>query len=44
MLIQLIEFKLEIKRKNIVDNRENIGDVKLTDTQFVKERESRYVK
>ena len=30
----------ELKRMNIVNNRENIWDVKLTDTHFVRERES----
>merc|ERR1712112_817400 len=34
----------EIKRTKIVNNRENMWDVKLTDTHFVRERESRYEK
>ena len=34
----------ELKRMKIVNNRENIWDVKLTDTHFVRERESRYGK
>ena len=34
----------ELKRLKIVNNRENIWDVKLTDTHFVRERESRYGK
>ena len=29
----------ELKRMKIVNNRENIWDVKLTDTHFVRERE-----
>merc|ERR1712002_653612 len=32
----------ELRRMKIVNNRENIWDVKLTDTHFVRERESRY--
>merc|ERR1712112_437595 len=34
----------ELRRMKIVNNRENIWDVKLTDTHFVRERESRYGK
>ena len=34
----------ELKRMKIVNNRENIWDIKLTDTHFVRERESRYGK
>merc|ERR1712243_246654 len=34
----------ELKIMKIVNNRENIWDVKLTDTHFVRERESRYGK
>ena len=29
----------ELKRMKIVNNRENIWDIKLTDTHFVRERE-----
>merc|ERR1712112_560279 len=32
----------ELRRMKIVNNRENIWDVKLTDNHFVRERESRY--
>merc|ERR1712002_169246 len=32
----------ELRRMKIVNNRQNIWDVKLTDTHFVRERESRY--
>ena len=34
----------ELKRMKIVNNRENIWDVKLADTHFVRERGSRYGK